>query len=1693
MKTNKHTMELWSIKAPSPAARPHEERCGLRVALVALALLFLALPSEAQMWNGQDTLYGNEWINYDQTYYKIPVSEDGLYRIPYEAMQSAGLPLNSIAGAQLQLFHLGEEQPIYVTTSGTLDNDDYVEFYGEKNRSELDRYLFGERDSTMLNPWYSLVTDTAAYFLTWAEAGQPTLRYETVLNDLTNLPPKEEWYWAEEAVFYTNSFRKVYDNVSGATIYHSYYIGEGFASNLSGQYNLSIPSSGVFSSGPASSMELRLVSNANTDGHELEVSIDGSLAVEESFYGSQFRNYALELNTASLSDEVDVEISGLNNADRYAIGGMSLRYPKVTDAEGSEAILMELPGSTGERYLEVENLNGNGNPVLLDLSNNLRLLPVEEEGAWKAKLPSASGVRRVLLSREASTVMNLRPHTFTDYTSDDHEYVIITSRLLREGTSGIDQVQAYADYRASAAGGNYNTLLIEVENLYEQFAYGLNRHPLSVRNFVNYLQKETGGLKYCFIIGKGQEYPDVRNAASLQNAVSQGFFHVPSYGSPASDNLLLARGASVVPTVPVGRLAAISGEEVKTYLDKVQAMEAQFNNPQTIAERAWMKQILHLGGGSSAAEQSTIKAYLESMAAEAERNLYGAEVNAFYKTSTDPIQTSLSEQIFNTINKGTSIITFFGHSSPGTFDFNIDNPDNYLNTNKYPLMLSLGCYSGNVFVDGRSIGERFTFYENKATVAFGASRGVGFISSLGSFARSYYANLGGSYYGQGIGDALKATLEEYSSQPFIGTATLVEQFTLHGDPAIRLYPAPGPDYVLDPSSVTFEPSVVTADRDSFIMKLDVLNLGTNPGDTVSLSISRRLPDGTEGEVLRDTISITEYRQTFTYRLPTEGRKGVGQNTINALIDADDFTAELPAPAAEMNNRLQRSNGAEGIPLFIIDNTARPVYPPEFAIVGEDDITLKSSTTDALAPERTYLLEVDTTGAFDSPLKLSTSITQRGGVIEWTPNLSWQDSTIYYWRISPDSISEEVGYVWEESSFTFMEGSEGGWRQGGYWQFRKNDVKNILIDSIYRQLRFTSNFTDLRIVNKVYEGNDRPEGYINGSRWSDFFRWEASQSINIAVFDSLGRIMWNDLPGEYGSLNTTATKEIACFPFPVETVEQRVNIINFLDDIVQPGSTVYFYNALRNFNKDLNINEWAADSTAHPGGKNIYKILEEEGSALVREMEDEMRPYLFIYKKGEGVIWEEITDTPEGRIDHLYSVEGFWTEGTFYSPRIGPAEEWKTLNWDNTLVEETDSMRLDLVGYRANGSQALLAEDVDPSNLDLSFINSENFPYIALELFCMDTVATTAPILNNWSVTFDATPELALNPDINYFFYKDTLQQGDSLRLKTIIQNLSDEAIDSSVFQLQIYNESFELLEEKEFRASLNENGEAFIDASLSTKSLIGLNRLLLSVNRDQKPLERYFINNQLNQFFYVQSDVRAPVLDVTFDGNHIQDGDLVSASPTINISLEDENPYFLLDDTSDFTINLVTPDGNTEVIRFSDPEVLFEPPTDAEENKALITFKPELPESGIYQLEVRASDIAGNESGVLNYQVDFEVVTESTVANVLNYPNPFTTSTQFVYTLTGKEPPADFYIRIMTVSGRVVKTIQLHQYEELRVGTHRTDYRWDGTDEYGDRLANGVYLYQVMVKSPNGEEYEHRSTSIDGYFKNGIGKMVIFR
>ncbi len=106
------------------------------------------------------------------------------------------------------------------------------------------------------------------------------------------------------------------------------------------------------------------------------------------------------------------------------------------------------------------------------------------------------------------------------------------------------------------------------------------------------------------------------------------------------------------------------------------------------------------------------------------------------------------------------------------------------------------------------------------------------------------------------------------------------------------------------------------------------------------------------------------------------------------------------------------------------------------------------------------------------------------------------------------------------------------------------------------------------------------------------------------------------------------------------------------------------------------------------------------------------------------------------------------------------------------------------------------------------------------------------------------------------------------------------------------------------------------------------------------------------------------------------------------------------------------------------------------------------------QISVKAWDSANNpaEGEIRLYRIS-EIKLK--LFNVLNYPNPFSNSTQFTFELS---QPAEVQIMIFTLGGRKIMEIDP---EYFTGGFHTID--WNGRDAYGNELANGVYLYRLKA------------------------------
>ncbi len=126
---------------------------------------------------------------------------------------------------------------------------------------------------------------------------------------------------------------------------------------------------------------------------------------------------------------------------------------------------------------------------------------------------------------------------------------------------------------------------------------------------------------------------------------------------------------------------------------------------------------------------------------------------------------------------------------------------------------------------------------------------------------------------------------------------------------------------------------------------------------------------------------------------------------------------------------------------------------------------------------------------------------------------------------------------------------------------------------------------------------------------------------------------------------------------------------------------------------------------------------------------------------------------------------------------------------------------------------------------------------------------------------------------------------------------------------------------------------------------------------------------------------------------------------------------------------------------------------------------------GKHTLNLKAWDVYNNST---QSYTEFVAAKSAALAlsHVLNYPNPFTTRTQFYFEQNQSCQLLEVQVQVFTISGKLVKNIDQYVHTE---GFRSDPIEWDGRDDFGDKIGKGVYIYRIKVKTNEGltaEKYE---------------------
>ncbi|NIJ55383.1 putative type IX secretion system sortase PorU2 [Dyadobacter arcticus] len=841
--------------------------------------------------------YGNEWINPSQSYFKIPVAYTGLYQITKHDLSSSGISIEDIPPTAFQMFRQGKEIAIDVNF-GSLGNEAYITFYGEKNDGHTDSSLYIS-PGAMPHSHYSLYSDTAAYFLSWRVDGGFGKRISE--REPQGTIDSIAWNFEESIQLFTShylpgNFYPPGSNFDTGSILSDYDVGEGWTGpqipeNQFLEITFNIENA-ITSNFEKAEIEL-LLAGWTAGNHSFELWSGPKTRLKRKLSDIAFSNYNstdihafLKPTDIGEDRKMTLTILPVGKGGHVSLSYGLLKYPQQTRFKD---ILTQKKFSFDLSKNRLWMADENSGITFYDVSDPLspRKLRRTDFGIL------LDGSTQVLGVKQALNVSEISQIHFRKINPLDFDYLIISHPLMHLPVEGIDPVNAYAAYRASTAGGRYEPLIINSSEVYNQFNFG-DPGPQGIRNMISWLHNAER-LKFVFLIGRSIDPQKARKSPEARQVDM-----VPNAGWPGSDIALTmdpADSTQTFPSIPIGRINALTSQNVHDYLLKVKAVEAE------PASAAWRKNILHLSGGRSRDELSVFKGYVKSFEQKISGSAIGASIATISKQTDDPVE-QLKTNI--PINKGAALVTLFGHSSLDVTDIDIgyaSDPKRMIDNHpRYPAVVVNGCALGSIFYSDKTLSSDWIFAPKSGAALFLAHTFNGVSSSLKRYTDFFYEVLADSVFtnrafGEIQQEMIKRNLQSSHS---IYDRTTIQQMTLHGDPAIRIFPAALPDYLPDSSSVgLFDLSgkELNTSSDSILVKVVVRNNGRYKKENYQFTF-RRMAGSTILQQFLTTLPAPPILDTMYFTIPNNPRI-TEKDQLQFIIDEDNKLLE----ENEVNNKL----------------------------------------------------------------------------------------------------------------------------------------------------------------------------------------------------------------------------------------------------------------------------------------------------------------------------------------------------------------------------------------------------------------------------------------------------------------------------------------------------------------------------------------------------------------------------------------------------------------------------------------------------------------------------------------------------------------------------------------------------------------------------------------------------------------------
>ncbi len=1589
-----------------------------------------------------------DWIIPNKTYLKMYVSDDGIYRMTRNEFTQSGINTSNIDPRTVKVYYKGSEIPIYFEgeQDGSFDPNDFLDFYGKRNNGGLTTTYLASYGPTSFdystNEYYNQYSDTSVYWIGWD--GNNGTRYT-----LSSYSVQNEYvfnYSFEKIHLEVDSVYSLGETINPNTDFRYFNTekisGEGwYWRNLTPQFGYSI--SRVFSLPLLNSLPanctFRVFAYPNSkdtsfNEHKLVLTVNTTniSTIAKNDYNRfdtavLFSSSLLNNNQNTVKVTYQPTFGNQNATPSLYFDLIEITYPKQFRFSGSRCRITLSSNDTSSAKFRVTGFNSSAPFSIYDVKNNIKITNISSESDTLLFTGKQNGdfeiSNQVITKRpfryEARQVPNLIS------TSNGADYIVIYNRLFELQA---EQLRSHRQIR-----DNFRSVKAAVDDIIDIFNYGIES-PIAIRRFVKYVYEnwQQPKVEYISLMGRGSLDPK-------NNRLSPNYYKnfIPVYGNPPSDgyyaNFNLG-GFTYFHQAAIGRLPVYTPQEGQDIVNKIIAYDNE--QPQN-----WWKNFIMITGGPNRVQQIQFQTQSNEFI-----NSYitpppvsGIAEKIYRNDSAGFITFNYADSIKRAINRGGLIVNFIGHAAAQDWELGLDDPFTLANGNKLPLVLSMTCFTGkNSEPNSRGFGEKFVYAPNRGAIGFLGSRGWSFAGTGNELNKYIFQGFSQDTIRR-IGSLLKYAnniLRQDSSN--FQVRNMINSYDLLGDPASKLLLPIGPEFVIGQTDyrITNQYPLV---GETVTWKIFPKNYGLFVNNClVKFEI---LKNGAPFRFKDTTISNFKYYDTLSYTFSIDT---IGNYSLKATLDYNNqYPNEDP------------SNNVIAIPLPLRNISYTPLKPINNSVVVTDSVEFVglNPQVNLMTNNVKVILQVDTAGNFVSPLfnYLNGSLSGVANKVKYRiPVLD--SNKIYYWRTNSIINNDSAGWS-EINRFVYNPGVS---------LVSSKSINSDSIVTLYPKLlgQFNANsYSGLQYTGSGFKLNNSP-GQIqvkshgnNGSEASYFSMPGYQLFIDGGSNPGLNIVKVRKLTGKLVEFRN----------FYMNSPSSSDSVLNFLNTF---DTTNYLMAAISLFTVN-------SDSLR----QNCKLKFKQFGSQLV----DSVTTFgAFFTWAFIGVLNSPpISGAEEFRVPNASCQNGYCpsfatVNSTFLSTlgtinfSIGPAHRWKYFSW-NRILPGGSSVTFDVTGINTTGVPVPLYSNLSTNTFtNLDTVNSFIYPGLKLRTNIeIDTLAgLESPEFR--SLYFKYTPPAEIIPD-NYSITRSDSVVNEGAQVTVGVRNYNIGFVPAGVivykWTANAYN-GIVVLKTDTLNTPLIVDSSYFSSVRINTQGLKNPQSTIDTLNIN---FEVSMLNNQndyypFNNFAFtsivIVGDSTGPAIDVTFNGNKILDGDLIPAQPEIIFRFYDESKLeYSIADTAGILIKL---DGKRIAYYFNgqpNPEITFTAVNDGS-LKTSVLYKPEL-SAGAHLFQFYGTDKDGNKDTLIKSAY---VSYDFAVRNLFNYPNPMQGDTYFTFDLFASEAPQSCIIKIFTVAGRLIRDVK----SPARVGFNQI--YWDGKDNDGETMANGIYLYKLILEGSGKTE-----------------------